>query len=493
VRRVALAAALAAPALLRGQDVVVREPGSGRGAAIVRDVVARPHTVLSGSGPLQLPRDSTVTTSLVVLGRPTYVASRVQGDVVVVGGDLFLRPGVEITGRAIAIGGTVATTTLGRVVGGTESLRDESFAIERNGDRYALDYRDQRAGPDAPPMFQPAGIYGFVLPKYDRVDGLSLPVAALVTLGQGALEVQPSVTYRSRLGVVDPGLAVRVLPARPVYLEARAARDTRTNDAWIYSDLVNSAVAFLIGRDARNYFRSDVGEARLAGRIERETFTLEPYLGGRLERVWPITAVGNVFAFRGRHSEEKMARPNPLVEPGHIGSAIVGSDVTYAAGPVTGRLSAQLEQGFQTPPGTSGFTQVTLNGRVEFPTFATQRLVFRGHAVGTLGDSVPMARYAYLGGAGTLPVLEMLEQGGSQLVFLESRYLIPIERIQLPMIGAPVLTLRHMMGAAGPQSLPRLEQEIGAGLGFSALRFDVTTDAAGRRGTTYGVGISLGH
>jgi hypothetical protein len=50
-----------------------------------------------------------------------------------------------------------------------------------------------------------------------------------------------------------------------------------------------------------------------------------------------------------------------------------------------------------------------------------------------------------------------------------------------------------MMGAAGPQSLPRLEQEIGAGLGFSALRFDVTTDAAGRRGTTYGVGISLGH
>jgi hypothetical protein len=493
VRRIALVAALAAPALLRGQDVVVRKSGSGRGAAIVREVVAHPHVVLSGSGPLVLPRDSTVTTSLLVLGRPTYVASRVQGDVVVVGGDLFLRPGVEITGRAVAIGGTVAETTLGHVAGAVESLRDESFAIERSGDHYALDYRDERSGADAPPAFQPAGFYGITIPAYDRVDGLSLPAAALVSLGQGAVEIQPSVTYRSRLGAVDPGLALRILPTRPVYFEARAARDTRTNDAWIYSDLVNSAVALLIGRDARNYFRSDVAEARVAGRIERTSYTIEPYVGGRFERVWPITAVGNVFAFRGRHSEEKMQRFNPLVEPGHVGSALAGANLSYAAGPVTSRLSAQVEQSFKAPVGTTNFTQVTLNGRVEFPTVGTQRLVFRGHAVGTLGDSVPMSRYAYLGGSGTLPVHELLEQGGAQLVFLESRYLIPIDRIQLPMIGAPIVTLRHMMGAAGPQSLPHLEQQIGGGIGLSALRLDVTTDVAGKRGTSFGVGISLGH
>jgi hypothetical protein len=314
-----------------------------------------------------------------------------------------------------------------------------------------------------------------------------------VSLGQGAVEIQPSVTYRSRLGAVDPGLALRILPTRPVYFEARAARDTRTNDAWIYSDLVNSAVALLIGRDARNYFRSDVAEARVAGRIERTSYTIEPYVGGRFERVWPITAVGNVFAFRGRHSEEKMQRFNPLVEPGHVGSALAGANLSYAAGPVTSRLSAQVEQSFKAPVGTTNFTQLTLNGRVEFPTVGTQRLVFRGHAVGTLGDSVPMSRYAYLGGSGTLPVLELLEQGGAQLVFLESRYLIPIDRIQLPMIGAPIVTLRHMMGAAGPQSLPHLEQQIGGGIGLSALRLDVTTDVAGKRGTSFGVGISLGH
>jgi hypothetical protein len=64
--------------------------------------------------------------------------------------------------------------------------------------------------------------------------------------------------------------------------------------------------------------------------------------------------------------------------------------------------------------------------------------------------------------------------------------------ITLPLVGSPVLSLTHLLGSAGVGSLPSLEQEIGAGIGLSALHFDFTTDAGGSRGHKFSVGISLG-
>ena len=83
------------------------------------------------------------------------------------------------------------------------------------------------------------------MPRYDRVDGLSLPLGAVVTVGDSAAELTPTVTYRSRLGAVDPGVGIRVLAGRAVSVAGRFARDTRTNDAWIYSNLINSLTTLI--------------------------------------------------------------------------------------------------------------------------------------------------------------------------------------------------------------------------------------------------------
>ena len=109
----------------------------------------------------------------------------------------------------------------------------------------------------------------------------------------------------------------------------------------------------------------------------------------------------------------------------------------------------------------------------------------------TSGNGVPRARYSYLGGSGTLPVLEQLELGGDEMVFVESRYLIPLDGVLLPLVGAPLITLRHLMGSAGVGGLPSLEQELGVGVGLSALRLDYTMDVARSRGHKFSVGISL--
>ncbi|MFL5617582.1 MAG: hypothetical protein ACJ79A_04205 [Gemmatimonadaceae bacterium] len=485
-----LVAALLAPSMLGAQEVVLREPGPERVASIVRSAASGPHALRAGSGNLVLPRDSVVTTNLLVLGRPTYVSSRVHGDVVVVGGDLFLRTGSEITGRAIAIGGGVYRTFLGTVGGPIESYRNDHYSVAASPARYELTY--QGRGEDRPPIVQPAGLSGLLLPTYDRVDGVSLPVGALVTLGDRAAEIQPSVTYRSRLGVVDPGVSIHIAPERSLRVEAEVGRSTRTNEGWIYSDLINSAVSLAFGDDTRNYFRADGGTARAIVHVERTGITFEPFVGGRFEKVSPISATGTVYSFSGRSSIERMARPNPLVERGEIGSGLVGATLEYKVGPVQAKLNAEGEQSFRTPDSTSSFTQLTLNGTIEFPTFGSQRLRIDAHGVATAGDSTPRARYAYLGRGGTLPLLELLEQGGDQVVFVESRYQIPVAIVVLPKLGSPTLHLRHLMGAAGVASLPKLEQELGVGVGISVVKFEATFDAAGERDTRYGLSVVMG-
>jgi hypothetical protein len=449
-------------------------------------VAASPHAVRAGSTPLVLPRDTTLTTSLLVLGRPTYLASHVQGDVVVVGADLFLRPGADVSGRAVAIGGSVAETSLGRVAGGVQSLRDETYSFEQTGGQYLLDYRSRRVEDGGEPFYS----LGLRLPRYDRVDGLSLPIGVQLQFGNHALELEPYATYRSRLGVVDPAIEVRTRESAPFRFVARAARDTRTNDAWIYTDMINSLTTFWAGSDTRNYFRADLGEGRVSRRFERDAFTLQPYVGGRIERVKPITAAGNVWSVFGRHDDEKMARPNPLVEPGNIGSALAGVEFRVA-GFISSVVNLDLEQGFSSPAGTSTFTQAAFDGAVEVPSFRTQTLRVRLHAVGTHGDAIPAARYAYLGGSGTLATLDLLELGGTALFYMESRYLIPIEKIQLPYVGAPLLTLRDAFGSAGVGSLPSFQHEVGVGIGISILRFEYTRAVAGKSGSEFGVGISI--
>jgi hypothetical protein len=482
-----LLTALLLPSLVGAQEVVLRRAGPMQVGSIVSNAISRPHALRAGHEALVLPRDTVVTSNLLVLGRPTYVASRVQGDVVVVGADLFLRPGADITGRAISIGGTVSRTFLGRVGGSIESYRDDNYTITSTADRYELAY--QGHVPDPPKTFELAGLQGFLMPTYDRVDGVSLPVGVQLSLGEGVIEIRPTATYRSRLGVVDPGVELRIANGRPVRLEAEAARNTRSNERWIYSDLLNSAATLAFGNDTRNYFRADGGTARLIGHVETPTFELEPFVGGRYEKVSPITAVGNVWSFSGRSSIEHMLRPNPLVQPGSIGSALFGARAGYSVGPLRARLAAEGEHGFRTPDGTSRFTQVTLDGTIDFPTIAQQTLHVDAHAVATAGDSTPRARYAYLGRVGTLPLMELLEQGGDQLLFVESRYTIPVFGVVLPLLGMPTIFLRHLMGAAGVGSLPKLEQEIGAGIGIKMIRFDVTTDVAGKRDTQFGFGI----
>ena len=476
------------------QNVVIRDLGPGRAGRWLRSALAGRHLVIRADSahPARLARDTTYEQSVIVIGGPAEVASTVRGDVIVVGGDLFLHPGVEISGRAVAIGGGVYTTALGHARGGEFAYREFTYIITILPDgTLALDYelteeRDTR-------IVTLPGFYGVRIPTYDRSNGLSLPFGPTLSFDTARYELDLLGVYRSQLGEVDPQAEVRGTVGRRLTVTARAGRYTETNERWIYGDIANSVNTLGVGSDARNYYRADRADARVAFVLESENARFTVSGGGLAERARSVRpdsgALGGPWSLFGRRDSLKMLRPNPRIRPGTITSALGGVAVEWANLGVTANASADLEVPFTTP-GDSRFFQTTLDAFVGFPTFGTQSVQVESHALITTGDSTPPQRYSYLGGAGTLPTFDLLQFGGDELFFAEGRYIIPVDQIRIRFLGSPTVTLRYIVGAAGVNKLPPLEQNVGARLAISLLRVDYLIDPSSKR-SKFSVGLSV--
>lgn len=468
--------------------VVLRTPGRGRPGVILQEVLSRPYWLITPDSVVHLPRDSTIDRTVLVLGGDATVASIVHGDVIVVDGDLFLHPGAVIDGRAVAIGGGVYPSSLATVGLGMESFRDVTYGMTRSTDgAVALDWRV--VSPRRGETLTFPIIFGFRLPTYSRVDGLGLSWGPRVMFDTGRIVIDPIVTYRSDLGEIDPSLTARLGLGRLTNLEVRAARGTFTNDAWIQSDIANFISALVAGRDYRNYWRADRGEALLQRRWERAATMLALEIGGRVERAWSVNAGGPWSVFGRNDAEEGMLRPNPAVLHGRITSALAGGRFDWERQQVTLSTRLLTETALDAPD-DSRFTQATLEALVGFPAFRNHTFSLEAHAVHTFGDTAPPQRFAYLGGSGTLPTFDLLEFGGDRLLFFESRYAIPIERIQIPVVGSPVIMFRHMIGMAGIDSLPPFEQNIGVRLRVGPIKIDWTIDPVSRD-SKFSAGLAL--
>ena len=477
---------------LDAQQLVVRDPGPGSFGHRLADMLAMPHRLVGPSSvPAVLSRDSAYSQSVVVLHRDIVIEGRVHGDVIVVGGDAFLHPGAIVDGRVIAVGGGVYESRLAIARDGVESHRDFTFDVQANGTRYVLEYRLVREHP-SPPLSLP-GVYGIRIPAYDRSDGLSFPFGPTISLDTGFVEINPIVTYRSNIGAFDPSVDADLAFGRLTRVHAYVGRTTLSNDNWIWSDLLNSAAVLGLGLDTRNYYRADRGEVTLHRLLEPSTTQFVPFLGLRAERNRSIgpdsAATGGPWSFFGRTDRDDMLRPNPRVIPGTLESVLFGTLFDWQLQGV--RTSFNLtNEAAAFDVGSRRFLQSTLDGVVRFPTFGAQFFYFSTHVVYTFGDTAPPQRWSYLGGSGTIVTLPLLSLGGDRLIYIESNYYVPITRIDLPIFGAPSLTLRHMIGSAGIGRLPAFEQNVGLRLAMSFVRFDGVVDPATRT-WDFGFGVSM--
>jgi hypothetical protein len=466
--------------LAHAQTLVrVRDAGPGRAGRLLRAALGEPHVLLvPDTGVIALPRDSVFPRTVIIIGADATVASTVEGDVIVVGGDLFLHPGGLISGHAIAIGGGVYNSTLALVEGERIAFRDLTFVVTRDSGTVLLDYR--ALGDEPAPGVMLWGLYGLGLPGYTRVDGLSIPIGVAAEWDEPAIDALATITYRSHLGAADPRLRIGLRLDRRTRIELSAGRATLTNDDWIRGDALNSLLTVAIGRDARNYYRADRADLAVARLWETESAEYAPFISASIERAWSVGplpgSTSAPWAVMGRDEVvDGMRRPNPPVLRGRISSARVGVRALWEEQGLEAAIRLGGEIPFQTP-GDSRWQQLTLDTEVEFPTFGSHRLAVAAHVVTTFGDAAPPQRFAYLGGSGTLPTFDLLSFGGDELVFGEGRYIIPVERITVPYLGSPRVELRYMIGSAGVRTLPALEQNLGLRLALMPLKLDWTLE-----------------
>lgn len=487
--RVALLALLAWGGVARAQQgprLELRDAGPGTGPRILANEINRPHDVIPPGGMRYLvPRTTTRRRTLIVLGRDAVIEGVVRGDVIVVAGDLYMHPGARIDGRAIAIGGGVYRSTLAEIVAGAESFRDFTYDIAPSDGGFALSYRAIEQ--PTPKPFAWAGAYGFAMPTYDRSNGASIGLGPTLAVPASRITIEPRITYRSQLGRVDPSIAVGDSIARRTTVHFAASHTTLSNDTWIRPDLVNSAEFLAVGDDARNYYRATRGELAVQRRWDSVEGAVLAYVGARGELAYTVrpgdSATSAPWTFFDRGGHDDAFRPNPAIDEGDIGSFIGGLewDWTRAGLAVATRLDEELGAFDPTCSACGlaphqGFSQTTVNGRVSFPTFGMQAFQLEAHAVVSSGGALPRQRWAYLGGPGTIPTLELLELGGDQLLYFDARYTAPLSMVSLPFVGSPTLALREVIGGAGVGRIPALRQAIGPRLSLGFLYGEYLVD-----------------
>ena len=503
IRRVALGVLLVVSRAVgaTGQDTIhLRDPGPRGTPQVLARTLAGSYVVIPPAGTRAiLPRETTYARTVIVLGRDVVVEDTVHGDVIVVGGDLYMHPGADISGRAIAMGGGVYESTMSRVGGGVQAYREFTYEIVRIPGGWALSYKPIEVAAEP---FTVQGTYGLRVPTYDRSDGLSLAVAPSFELPRTAVRVEARITYRSQLGRLDPSVVIVDSLDRQTALSVFIGRSTFSNDGWIWTDLVNSLEVLWRGNDSRNYFRATRGDVTLGRRWTFSTATLSPYVGARLESATSVrpglNPTSGPWSFFGRRDSDDMRRPNPAIDPGNTASALAGLELNWATSDITARVRLDEEFGaFGENCGAcdlvaqANFAQTTFDGTITFPTFATERLRVDGHAVITShGDVTLPQRWAYVGGPGSIPTIDMLSRGGDQLLYMDARYEIPLDRVTLPLAGAPIVTLREILGGAALGRFPTLAQATGVRLSAGFFYVEWLVDPATRRQHhTYGVTI----
>ena len=203
-------AILAAQSAGAQQSLRIDGPSHSEATFLLLSATAGPHDVIVADSTRRLTfhRGTTVPRTRIIVGGDASVAATVHGDVIGVGGDLFLQPGATIQGKAIAIGGGVYGSTLALVTGGTHSSRDRTLIASRIADGRQLE--DRRLGTRDPAIELPF-LDGLRVPAYERVDGASVAWGPILR-PTARLEIDPTVTYRSPLGDWDPGVHVLVSP-----------------------------------------------------------------------------------------------------------------------------------------------------------------------------------------------------------------------------------------------------------------------------------------
>jgi hypothetical protein len=382
-------------------------------------------------GDVSVTASSPVVSDLAIVEGDLSVAGSINGDVIVVNGDIELLPGASITGNLTVLGG-VLTRNEGRV-GGEIITYAQLLTFERMAGRFRLVLAPRIAAAEA----ERAGSSDFLIAtgkSYNRVEGMPIAFGPrLETEGSNPFRLQALGIYRSEIGLrFDPaemGYFVRAEQFIGGHREYRVGAELYSLidpiEEWQVTDLESGLATFLFHRDFRDHYArqgwSLTADWEPAGRPHRI----------HIENRWEshdTRVVGSPWSlFRNAEAW----RPQPIIAEGSFASIRALGEYDSRSSvwnPASGWLArvliehafrAHLVQPDMVSPPSPGIMELRLivpgrtygsfsNGLVDLRSYnrvnAQSRLNLRLVAGGSLtGDALPPQRQHALGGEGSLP------------------------------------------------------------------------------------------
>lgn len=458
----ALLSILLLPAAGRAQTVELQGRGDFDNDSYLRALIEGGNYTLISRDTL-LARTDTLRGPVLVLGSTMRVEGVIDGDLVIVDSNVFLRPTARVTGGVRNIGGGLFPSEQAQIAGASVSEPNADYIVERREGSLVI------LGTVARSNVALDGIGGVLVPTYDRVSGLSLSVGGgylLPRIGRVEPVVRGRVGYRSQRGRFDGGLELAGTRGATV-LAIGAERTTLTNEQWLRSDVSNTITSLLMGKDRRDYYEVERAYAELRRELESGPRTSFAILRAQVEDATTLAA-GQPWSVVGTFRED-----NILFEPRRISSLIASAGSQWELPRHVVEVAAALEVGAELLDGEHSFARYEVDADWAMAALRDHTLRIDAHMQGPLPGTttLPGQRWSFVGGSGTLLTYEDAEFRGDRVVMVETEYIIPLPaRLSIRMLGRPSLDLLHMVGMAWTADESRgLEQNIGLRLSYNVL------------------------
>jgi hypothetical protein len=465
-----------APLQASGQRVSIEGRGDPELDAQIRRFLAEsPLLILTQD--TTIARSDTLRGRIAAIGIALRIDGVVDGDLLIVDSNVFVRPNGVVRGTVTNIAGGFFPSSVARVDADVTAHADAPYDVEhREGGVRIIGLTRRRD-------FDPGRFWGLRIPTYDRTAGLTLSAGAtwypipparveprVQAWGGYAFEREDFVG-RASLGFAGFDMA----------LEIGAERITATQDRWIRDDVLNSLGVLAKGSDYRDYYAAE----RVWASLTRFAGDVTILLQGAIEDASSLPAQ-DVWSV----AEPDSIRPNASIDEGRIASATLGADASIGSDWIEMRLSLSAEAGWEVAGGDFDFRRYLAGAQIAMSAFSNHTLEIDGRVQGPLpgSDSLPQQRRGLLGGLGTVETLPIGALRGDRLALVRTTYAIPLEPWRIPILGPPTIEAVHAVGSAWTWgSSADFVQALGVRIHFPLVYLFAFVDPAGDRGPGFGI------
>lgn len=376
------------------------------------------------NGNTEIGSDDKVDGDIVVKGGTLTVAGVINGDALVINGNIVVKNGGKISGNARAINGKVTKESGGEIGGYTE---EKSTANDAGYSWMSRKPRSSRTFNDL--WLDEQTLSDNFIFRYNRVEGFFLGIGSEKKFywdGSKQFSAHGSVGYGFRIHRWRTNLGIdRQLATEDALYEVgiEGHNNTSTKDEWIMGLGENNVTALLWHEDYRDYYTRQGASVHAARYTKEKELSTQVMLEYIVDTYSSLSNGTNWSLFRPSHS----FRTNPSINEGVMhsvrGSFGISTLEEKRKRSVGWNIFASAEKGGDAFKGDFNFTQVLFDIRRFQPISSFDNLNMRVRVGSLYGDNIIQKTFE-IGGANTMPAYGFKEFSGNRMILGNVEYVL---------------------------------------------------------------------